>query len=93
MRKNGIWELCGIIGHKSYACIISGPKFLPPSLKIKMNQFNGLYGEEPNEPPREWNRKPPASHFKYRTYTPKTSPLISDITEIINHHIIDNVDV
>ena len=45
MRQKIICEYCGIIGHKADACIIRGPKFLPPSLKRKMNQFNALHGE------------------------------------------------
>ena len=53
MRQKIIWECCGRIGHKADACIIRGPKFLPPSLRIKMNQFNALHGDEPKEPPRE----------------------------------------
>ena len=47
MRQNSICECCGIIGHKSDACIICDPKFLPPSLRIKMNQVNVLHSDEP----------------------------------------------
>ena len=50
MRQKNISKFCGIIGHKSDACIIRGPKFLPPSLTIKMNQFNALHGDEPKDP-------------------------------------------
>ena len=52
MRHNSICECCGRIGYKADACIIRGPKFLPPSLRRKMNQFNALHGDEPTEPPR-----------------------------------------
>ena len=52
MRQKIICECCGRIGNKSYACIIRGPKFLPPSLRRKMNQFNALHGDKPKEPPR-----------------------------------------
>ena len=31
--------------HKADACIIRGPKFLLPSLRRKMNQFNALHGQ------------------------------------------------
>ena len=42
-----ICKWCGRIGHKSYSCIICGPKFLPPSLIRNMNQLNNLFGKEP----------------------------------------------
>ena len=45
MIQKSICECCVIIGHKADACIIRGPKFLPPSLRIKMNQFNALHGD------------------------------------------------
>ena len=44
MRQKSIFKCCRIIGHKSDTCIIRGPKFLPPSLRRKMNQFNMLNG-------------------------------------------------
>ena len=47
MRQKSICECCGIIGHKADACIIGGPKYLPPSIRRKMNQFNALHGDEP----------------------------------------------
>ena len=47
MRQKSICECCGRIGHKVDACIIRGPKFLPPSLRIKMNQFNALHVDDP----------------------------------------------
>ena len=47
-RQMIISEFCGIIGHKADACIICGPKFLPPSLRRNINQFNALHGNEPN---------------------------------------------
>ena len=47
LRQKSICEFCGIIGHKADACIICGPKFLPPSLRRKMNQFNAVHGDEP----------------------------------------------
>ena len=52
MRQKIIFECCGRIGHKSDACIIRGTKFLPPSLRRKMNQFNALHGDKRKEPPR-----------------------------------------
>ena len=58
-----------------------------------MNQFNALHGEEPNEPPREWNRHPPEAHFKSSTYPPKTSPVVLAIGVILNHRPIDNGNV
>ena len=45
MKQKSIYECCGIIGHKSDACIIRGPKFLPPSLRRKMDKFNALHGD------------------------------------------------
>ena len=47
-RQMIISEFCGIIGHKADACIICGPKFIPPSLRRNINQFNALHGNEPN---------------------------------------------
>ena len=58
-----------------------------------MNQFNALHGEEPNDPPREWNSQNSAVDFKSRTSPPKTSPLVSAIMGRLNHHSIDNGDV
>ena len=58
-----------------------------------MNPFNALHGDEPNEPQREWNRKPLVHHFKSSTFPSKTNPVISDITGRPNHHAIDNGDV
>ena len=56
-----------------------------------MNQFNYLNGEEPNESPIEWNSYPPAAHFKSRTSHPKTIPVVSAVTGILNNHAIDNL--
>ena len=92
-RQKSICKCCGIIVHKSDACIIRGPKFLPPSIRINMNQFNALHGNEPKEPPREWNSQPPAYHFKSSNSHSRTNPVISDIMERLNHHAIDNSDV
>ena len=50
--QKSICECCVRIGHKSDACIIRGPKFLPPSLRRNINQFNAIHGDEPDEPPR-----------------------------------------
>ena len=50
MRQKSICECCGIIGHKSDSCIIRGPKFLPPSLRRNINQFNTLHSDKPKEP-------------------------------------------
>ena len=58
-----------------------------------MNQFNALNGEEPKEPPREWNSQTTASHFKSRSSPSRTNPVISDIMGKINHHAIDNGDI
>ena len=58
-----------------------------------MNQFNALHGDEPTEPPREWNCQPPAAHFKSRTSPTKTSPLVSAIMGRLNHNTVDNDDV
>ena len=93
MKQKSICECCGRIGHKDDACIIRGPKFLPPSLRRNMNKFNVLHGEGPKEPPREWNSQPPAAHFKSRTSTSRTNPVISSTTGKNNHHAIDNGDV
>ena len=47
MRQKSIFKLCGRIVHKSDSCIIRGPKFLPPSLRRKMNQYNALHSDKP----------------------------------------------
>ena len=47
MRQEIICECCGRIGHKAGACIIRCPKFLPPSLRRNMNQFNAIHGDKP----------------------------------------------
>ena len=89
MRQKSIWECCRIIGHKADACIIRGPKFLPPILRRNMNQFNSLHSEEPNEPTapqRERNRRPPEAHFKYRTFPTNTSPVVFAIMGRLNYH-------
>ena len=51
-RQKNICECCGRIGFKADACIICGPKLPTTSLRINMNQFNALHGEEPNKSPR-----------------------------------------
>ena len=86
-------NVVGIIVHKADACIIRGKKFLPPSLRINMNNFNALHGDEPNEPPRECYIQPPAAHFKSTTSPSRTNPVISAIMGKLNHHAIDNSDV
>ena len=58
-----------------------------------MNKYNSLNGDEPNDPPIEWNSQPPASNFKSMTSPTKTSPVVLAITGILNHHEIDNGDV
>ena len=93
MRQKRICECCVRIGHKADACIIRGPKFLPPSLRRKTNQFNALHGDKPKEPPREWNRQPPEDHFKSRSYPSRTNPVVSAIMGKLNHHAIDNGDI
>ena len=71
-----ICEWCGIIGHKDDACIVCGPKFLPPIIKINMNQFNSIRGDVPTDPPREWNSPYPEYWFKSSISLPKTSPVL-----------------
>ena len=90
MRQKSIFKCCGSIGHKADACILRGPKFLPPSLIINMNKFNDLRGEEQNEPLREWNSQPTEVHFKSIKYPPKTIPVALAIMGILNHHTIDD---
>ena len=58
-----------------------------------MNQFNTLHGDEPKEPPREWNSQSPAAHFKSRSYPFRTNPVVSTIMGRLNHHAIDNGDI
>ena len=79
MIHKSICGLCGRIGHKSDVCIICGPKFLPQSLRRKINKCNALHGDEPKEPPREWNIQPPAAHFKSRSSPSRTKPVVSAI--------------
>ena len=57
-----------------------------------MNQFNNLHGDEPNEPPGEWNSQSPEDRFKSRTSPPKTILIVSAIMGTLNHYAIDNVD-
>ena len=76
MRQKSICEFCGRIGHKADAWIIRGPKFLPPILRRKMNQFSAIHGDKPKEPPREWNIQPLASHFKSRSSPSRTNPVV-----------------
>ena len=92
-RQKIICELCGRIGNKADVCIIRDPKFLPPSLRRKVNQFNSLHGDETNEPPRDFNIQTPAAHFKYSTSPSKSNPVISAIMGRLNHHAIDNGNV
>ena len=93
MRQKSICECCGRIGRKYDACIIRGPKFLPPSLKRNMHKFNALHGEKPKETPRECNIQPPAAHFKSRFSPSRTNSVISDIMGKLNNNSIDNGDV
>ena len=51
-RQDNICKLCGIIGHKAGACIIHGPNFLPPSIRINMNKFSDLCSNKITDPPR-----------------------------------------
>ena len=92
MKQKIIFECCGSIGHKAHACIIRGPKFLPPSLRRNMNKFNVIHGEEPNESPRWCNSQPPAAHLKYGTSPPNTRPVVTAIMRR-NHNSIENSDV
>ena len=75
-RKNIISECYGRIGHKYDSCIICGRRFLPLIIRRKMNQFNALHGDNPTEPPQEWNNQPPAAHFKYIASAPKLSTML-----------------
>ena len=58
-----------------------------------MNNFNALHGDEPKEPPREWNSQPTSDQLKCRTSPSRTNPTISSIMRKLNHHAIDNGDV
>ena len=69
------------------------PNLLPPSLRINMNQFNALRGDEPTNPPRECNSQPLSFIFKYQTSPPKTIPVVFDVMGRLNHHSNDNGDV
>ena len=60
---------------------------------MRINQLNTLSGYEPTDTPRECNSQPPESYFKPRTSPTKTSPVVSIIIGILNHHDIDNDDV
>ena len=51
-RQKSICELCVRIGHEADSCIIRGPKFFTPSLRIKINQFSALRGDEKNQASR-----------------------------------------
>ena len=58
-----------------------------------MNKFDAIHGDKPKEPANEQNRHPTTAHFKYRTSTSRTNPVISAIMGKLNHHAINNVDV
>ena len=75
--QKSICECCGIIGHKADACIIRGTKYPQQNLKRKINHFNAIHGDEPNEAPREWNIQPPEYHLKSSNSPSKTKPRIS----------------
>ena len=92
-RQKHICECCVIIGHKADACIIGGPKFLPPSLRININQFNALHGDKKNEPPRECNIQTPSAHFKCRTSPTNTIHVVSAIMGRFNQNAIYNGDI
>ena len=57
-----------------------------------MNQFNSLYGEEPNERPRDWNTQTSTAHFNCRTSSPKTSPVVSYLMGKLNSDAVDICD-
>ena len=90
VRQKIICKQCGMIGHKDDSCIFCGPNFLSPSLRINRNKSNALYGDEPAEPPREWNNQPPVVHIKYHTRHCKTSHVVLDIMGRLNHRVVDN---
>ena len=58
-----------------------------------MNKLNTLHGDEPKEPPRELNSQPLEAHFKFRSSTSRTNPVISAIMGKLNHHAINNGDI
>ena len=58
-----------------------------------MNQFNSFRGEEPTDPPRDWNSQIPADQFKSSTSPPKTSPMVSAIMGLLNHNAVDDGDI
>ena len=45
-----ICECRGSIGHKADDCIIHGPDFLPPSIRLNKNQFRAVHDDEKTEP-------------------------------------------
>ena len=92
-RQKNIFECCGRVVHKYDACIIRGTNFLPPSLRINMNQSNALHGDQLNESPKEWGSQPPAANFKFSTSPSNTIPVVSAIMGRLNRHAIDNGDV
>ena len=93
MRQKSICKCCGRIGHRADSCIIRVPNFFPQSIRKNMNHFNAIHGDEPTDPPREWNIQSPESHFKFRTSPPKTNTVVSAIVGILNDHTIDNGDI
>ena len=59
----------------------------------KIVKFTSIYGEKTTETPIECNSQRPSVQFKYHTHTPKTSPVVYEITGRLNNHVIDNSDV
>ena len=58
-----------------------------------MKQLNYLHGNEPNEPPIEWNIQPSEVHFKSWNSSTNTITVVSTIIGRINNDALDNGDV
>ena len=64
IRRKFICECCERNGHTADDLNIRGPKFLPTSLRIKINHFNKLNGDGPTVPQIECINQPPPVHLR-----------------------------
>ena len=70
-----------------------GTNLLPNIIRINMNKFNGIHGEEKIN--HQENVTENLHKFTSNTTTPpqKIIPVVSDIMGRLNHHGVDNSDV
>ena len=67
-----LYGFCVVPVHEDISFIIRGPRFLPPNLLQKKNQYNSFHGNNPKDPQKELYINPPGFHYKSPTSTPIT---------------------